>query len=571
MLMNDMYRSITNNDKNVCFVFSWWTPWIRFRQEALFFNYKYNSHSHSSIHPSIHQSQNFHHFQLKNLNLISNNIVGCLLVVFLHHCLRVILRTLKEFLKMSSATTCVNQVQGFECEKTEYKTTTSCSATANSLRRTLSATDMSCKIADQIQDVEPKNDFAQQKQQPGQIDIWCSILIQKPSSLPPPYVHPLVKKSKSCLSLKSLEICTENLGSESGSDGYPHSDISLSDTEEEHEEIEQVVEEEAIQQVVVEEKKEVVVMNYGKKASQPSATTPRCFPPPLKSLSKPGGGGIQMKTHRKDGRLVLEAVSLPTSQNCFNAQRQDGRLVLTFSSPIPESKSLEDVLETDEEVEFEFSPDNEIEEPIIEEEEDNDNGVEFEMIITTVLPKLQPTGVMNVHRSALMSNKFIGMTNSMNTTISPPSLAAGEAPPRVSTLPQQSVAAAATGDSFNRYKYCWRKETPSMVSVGGIYHSLNQQSLPNTKNSYSHNNNSNNLLTSKNNYYINNNSNDLFVKDSVTTTNGGKDYKEEKQNSKGAKIVEHLIVSAYCKQEPRRSLDFQPSDRYNNNIVAINV
>ncbi|KAI3860669.1 hypothetical protein MKX03_025575 [Papaver bracteatum] len=443
----------------------------------------------------------------------------------------------------------------FGCdEKPKYE------SSATSLRRTLSAVDIFSKIADQ--DVEPKNDFAQQ-QQPGQLDIWCSILTQKPLSLPPPYVHPLVKKSKSCLSLRSLEICTENLGSESGSDGHPPSNISLSDTEEEHEDINEEGEE-AIQEVVVEETKtpelvkvdikEVVIMNYSKKPSPPSLA-PRSFPPPLKSLSKPGVvGGIQMKTHRKDGRLVLEAVSVPTSQHCFNSQRQDGRLVLTFASPISESRSFddneEDVFETDEEVEFDISPDNEIEEPIIEEEEEN-KGI-----------------VLNVHRSAV--NKFIGLTNnttwslpSKNNSFERPMINLGHevlsqplplSAPTLAATPQQTTAAAAVeGSCFNRYEYCWRKETSS---IGGIYDSLNQQSLTNTnKNTCYYNNNSNNLLTGgKNNYYINNNnSNNLFVKDSITTTTKGgvKDFKElEKQN-----LAEHLIIiPAYCKPEPRRSL-----------------
>ncbi|MCL7043168.1 hypothetical protein MKW94_003551 [Papaver nudicaule] len=439
----------------------------------------------------------------------------------------------------------------------------------------IASTDDELQIA-----AEQKNDSAQQQQQqPGQFDVWCSILDQKPSSLPPPYVHPLVKKSKSCLTLKSLEICTENLGSESGSDSYPPSDISLSDIEEQQEEIQA---EEATEQqvVVVQEKKELVVMNYSKKSSRPPLAAPRSFPPPLNSLSRPGGGGIQMKTHRKEGRLVLEAVPVATSQNCFSAQRQHGRLVLTFTSPIPESKSFEneDVFETDEEVKFEGGRDGEIvkdqdEEPILEEEEEEeDKGVVLEMTSTRV-PKLQPTGVINVHRSASMVNKFTGLTNNMNDTtwslsskynkldrminlgevlpqslpiISPPTLlAAGKAPP--TKLSQQTVAAAAAVEA-NRYEYCWRKETsPKVSSVGGIYHSLNQQSLPNTKITYRNNNN--------NNYYSNSNSNNLFVKDSITTTTkGGKDYKEEKQN--GEKVVEHLIVPAYCKPEPRRSLVF---------------
>ncbi|OWM89373.1 hypothetical protein CDL15_Pgr024121 [Punica granatum] len=40
------------------------------------------------------------------------------------------------------------------------------------------------------------------------------------SSLLPPYVHPLGKKSASSLSSKSLEVCTESLGSETGSEKF---------------------------------------------------------------------------------------------------------------------------------------------------------------------------------------------------------------------------------------------------------------------------------------------------------------------------------------------------------------
>ncbi|RZC94189.1 hypothetical protein C5167_021434 [Papaver somniferum] len=489
-------------------------------------------------------------------------------------------------------------ILGFECEKTKYNTSN------NSIRRTLSAVDMSSKkwlsstqsevsplkkiaSSDELQIaadqdiVEEKNDLSQQQQQPGQVDIWCSILTQKPSSLPPPYVHPLVKQSKSCLSLKSLEICTENLGSESGSDGYPHSDISLSDTEEEEEEevaIEQVVAVDERSEVVKVDRYKVEAVNYVKKYSSPPSAARRFFPPPLKSLSnfppplkslsnfppplkslsKPGGGGIQMKTHRKDGRLILEAVSVPTSTNCFNAQRRGGRLVLTFASPMAESKSeSEDIFETDEEVDLECSHDIET-----EEEEKENKGVVLEMA-----PKL-PTGVIHVHRSALMVNKFTGLTNNRNnltscwssstTKLLPqslPILAAGA--PRL--IPKQqtvAAAAAAVEPTFNRYEYCWRKETTSsMVPVSGIHHVLNQQqSLPNTKKTYNHrhhHNINNNLLTSKNNYYINNNNNNS------KTIKGGHDYKEEKQiNGNGEKVVEHLIVPAYCKPEPRRTLVF---------------
>ncbi|XP_026445392.1 protein FAF-like, chloroplastic [Papaver somniferum] len=477
---------------------------------------------------------------------------------------------------MSGGTTCVKQVslseqpfQGFVCE-----TTTNSSATANSLRRTLSAVDMSFKIADD-QDVERKNGFSQQQQQQpgGQLDIWSSILIQKPSSLPSPYVHPLVK-SKSCLSIKSLEICTENLGSESGSDGYPHSDSSLYDTEEE--------EIEAIEQPdLVEQKKEVVIMKYSNKSLLPPSSVRRSFPPPLKSLSKPAGEGIQMKTLRKDGRLILEAVPVPTSTNCFNAQRQDGRLVLKFATPIPESKSesfddKEDIFETsNEEVDLQCSHDIEI-----EEQEEGNKGIVLEMT-----PKL-PTGVINVHRSVLMVNNFTGLTNNRNNwssssnlknklekmtnspsvellpqslPISPATLAAVGAPRMSSSrlIPEQQTAEADTAvePSFNRYEYGWRTDTTSSVvsAISRIHLLLDQQ--PDNKDTYHNNNNSNTLVRSKNSYYVKNNNDSLFVKDSTTTK--GANYKEEKQNGHGEKVVDqHLIVPAYCKLEPRRSVVF---------------
>ncbi|TQD91086.1 hypothetical protein C1H46_023320 [Malus baccata] len=41
-----------------------------------------------------------------------------------------------------------------------------------------------------------------------------------------------------------------------------------------------------------------------------------------------------MRTHRDNGRLVLEAVSIPSPNN-FRAERHDGRLVLTFLNATP--------------------------------------------------------------------------------------------------------------------------------------------------------------------------------------------------------------------------------------------
>lgn len=119
----------------------------------------------------------------------------------------------------------------------------------------------------------------EEQEKGGPFDTWSSIISLKPKdeiskSLPAtPYIHPLVKRSKSSLSEKSLEICTESLGSETGSDGlfssYPSSETG--DTEEEEQK--QQEEEKMI------EPEEEPRYNYVASANKKSP--PRSFPPPL--------------------------------------------------------------------------------------------------------------------------------------------------------------------------------------------------------------------------------------------------------------------------------------------------
>lgn len=144
----------------------------------------------------------------------------------------------------------------------------------------------------------------------SELDIWSSILNQKnkdeaSQSKTPPYIHPLVKNSNNYLSAKSLEICTESLGSETGSDGFS-SYTSYEDNNSNEDE------------------------NLKEKADM--VKKPRCYPPPLPSLfshSQP----LQMTPQRDNGRLslFLQVVSIP-SPNKFFAKRQNGRLILTFAT-----------------------------------------------------------------------------------------------------------------------------------------------------------------------------------------------------------------------------------------------
>ncbi|KAL6516070.1 hypothetical protein OROGR_019375 [Orobanche gracilis] len=89
------------------------------------------------------------------------------------------------------------------------------------------------------------------------------------------YVHPLGKRSSSSLSTKSLEMCTESLGCETGNN---------------------------------------IVSDY-------DDFSYHAF------LEKQG---VQVRTHREGGRLVIEAFNFPYGGNYFQAERDNGRLKLSL-------------------------------------------------------------------------------------------------------------------------------------------------------------------------------------------------------------------------------------------------
>nr|XP_027096835.1 protein FANTASTIC FOUR 1-like [Coffea arabica]XP_027115678.1 protein FANTASTIC FOUR 1-like [Coffea arabica] len=124
------------------------------------------------------------------------------------------------------------------------------------------------------------------------------------------YVHPLVKRSSSGLSTKSLEMCTENLGSETGSsidqsiDDFPSPSLDS-------------------------RRRNVQGMHRSRSREFTKKMYPSVgFPPPLTSIG--GSGGVHMRTHREGGRLVLEAVSVSSCSSYFKAERANGRLRLSL-------------------------------------------------------------------------------------------------------------------------------------------------------------------------------------------------------------------------------------------------
>jgi len=337
-------------------------------------------------------------------------------------------------------------------------------------------------------------------EKPGQFDVWSSILSQKAkedSKDVQPYVHPLVKRSASSLSEKSLEICTESLGSETGCDGfssYPPSEIGDAEDEKEEEQLQERVTQKF-------DMEDLRAAKYNLAASNSKKSQPRSFPPPIPSLSSRDGASVHMRSRRDNGRLVLEVVSVP-SQNNFHAQRQDGRLVLTLANTANQeeeerqkNEEMSDVEQFDVEIENSEGKEEveeEIEEGEVEDGEDKrgggGEGVRFVMEET---PKLS-SGILSVHRLALMMNKSLVLANRNPAwpnkfedmtkfgdeveVVDPITPITQSLPPRrppatrlipsppVATMAAAAATAKATA-SFNACEYFWKPKPMTTASV----------------------------------------------------------------------------------------------------------
>lgn len=338
----------------------------------------------------------------------------------------------------------------------------------SSLRRTLSA-DMSSKKwlqqngffssptkqSEEIDNDNPNQDQVwrsiqaqkvEMQKPPPQTGVWGMLLTQKSDSslLNAPYVHPLVKRSNSSLSEKSLEVCTESLGSETGSDCFS----CPSDGDEEREEVQQRIEKEETQQMSVDDPfADVHVVKYKKSPARP-------LPPPLPSIA----GGLHVHSHREEGRLVLEAVSV-ASRNFFNADRQNGRLRLTLKHA---QANLED---EEEEEKVQFTDD--VEETVDRGggySEGKSGGRKEEFMVMEQKNLSLPTGMISVHKSM---KKLMAVGN-INPKWSN-DVAAGEEFPIPQSLPPRPPSAArlagsAAASSLNPYEYFWRSK-PGFMSA----------------------------------------------------------------------------------------------------------
>ncbi|KAJ4722402.1 protein FANTASTIC FOUR 3-like [Melia azedarach] len=138
------------------------------------------------------------------------------------------------------------------------------------------------------------------------------------------YVHPLVKRSMSSLSEKSLELCTENLGSETGTDIIEDSIFSLSSSSSSSSS--EDCYSHGGNSPTREQQKSRQLLG-AKKASS------RSFPPPLTTIS--GLESLQVRPHREDGRLIMKAIKAPSTHSLFQAERSHGRLRLCLFKDSP--------------------------------------------------------------------------------------------------------------------------------------------------------------------------------------------------------------------------------------------
>jgi hypothetical protein len=177
---------------------------------------------------------------------------------------------------------------------------------------------------------------------PAQVDMWNAIQadVEKVSAgakkASKPYVHPLVRRSSSLMSLKSLEVCTESLGNETGSGDFTSSldmaslfDSPLPAATAAAAPVESFWQHDAARCCEEEQwdSKDLAAVNYHCSAGTRSPR--RSFPPPLPSMSRRDGPCLQMGARRLDGRLVVEAVAM-RPRGYLYARRQGRLLRLSF-------------------------------------------------------------------------------------------------------------------------------------------------------------------------------------------------------------------------------------------------
>ncbi|KAM3310689.1 hypothetical protein ACQJBY_031391 [Aegilops geniculata] len=260
---------------------------------------------------------------------------------------------------------------------------------------------------------------------PAQVDIWnaiqADVVDSKVAAAKKPYVSPRVRRS---MSQKSLEVCTESLGCETGSGDFTASldavdmacffggsPLPTAAVEAE----ESFWEGSAVQESYPGDG--LVAVNYHSSGGRRSPR--RSFPPPLPSMSSRDGPCLKMCSRRQDGHLVVEAVVV-RPRGYLQANRQGGRLCLSFIECSARGQSVSSKSAAPAEasyfpvVEDKREPEQEVAMQVAEEEEEDEEEVEVvdrgTMVEVKVSSQPQAPAAAKVHRSTLVINKFVGST-----------------------------------------------------------------------------------------------------------------------------------------------------------------
>lgn len=170
------------------------------------------------------------------------------------------------------------------------------------------------------------------------------------------YVHPHVKRSSLKLSEESLRMCTESLGSESGN-ACTESNID----------------ELTLFSVVSENGPSKQTSKLHGFRVMKKLNHSLSFPPPLKSISC--STGVQVKSHREEGRLVLKAFTVPSCRGLFHSERGGGRLRIRMVQDEGIGEDIdEEVVEEAAGAETEAA-EEELEEAEVGDEEEERNGI----------------------------------------------------------------------------------------------------------------------------------------------------------------------------------------------------
>ncbi|XP_020238772.2 protein FANTASTIC FOUR 2 [Cajanus cajan] len=188
------------------------------------------------------------------------------------------------------------------------------------------------------------------------------------------YIHPTVKRSSSFLNEKSLEMCTESLGSETGSNASESSDgMSLFSFDTNTCSTKYTTTTDITNATAITVTTSVTSCN-SKRVNRACN-----LPPPLTTITDLGG--VQVRPRREGGRLILEAVASPSPRPYFHAERGDGRLRLCLVESFSASDCDDNEEGVDEEEEEEGCENDKKEEAVVEKGcGDLDSGAEEECV-----------------------------------------------------------------------------------------------------------------------------------------------------------------------------------------------